>query len=290
LLEAEHNTKVPISPKLFLIVGVISFAFGAILIRYSSAHPLAIAFYRLLFATILMALFGLIKLDTFTKLRRIDFMVLIFNGLVLAIHFALWISSLNFTTVAASVILVDTSPFFATFFAYVFLKEKVDRRFLIGLMLCFVGAILILGSDTGLGNIYGDILSLGGAVLAGLYFYIGRKLRPRINFVPYVTFVYGFSALFLFLFMLMYKVPFTGYTGTDFLVFLLLAIGPSCLGHNSYNYSLKYMKTSNVSATVYGEAFGSTLLAIILLNETPSYLVIAGGALILLGIYFAVIR
>jgi drug/metabolite transporter (DMT)-like permease len=269
------------------MVGVISFAFGAILIKYSSAHPLAIAFYRLLFATILMALFGLIKLDTFTKLRRIDFMVLIFNGLVLAIHFALWISSLNFTTVAASVILVDTSPFFATFFAYVLLREKVDRRFSVGLILCFVGAILILGADTGLGNIYGDILSLGGAVLAGLYFYIGRKLRPRINFVPYVTFVYGFSALFLFLFMLVYKVPFTGYTETDFLIFLLLAIGPSCLGHNS---CLKYMKTSNVSATVYGEAFGSTLLAVILFNETPSYLLITGGALILLGIYFAVIR
>jgi len=289
-LEAKHNTKVPISPKLFLMVGVISFAFGAILIRYSSAPSLAIAFYRLLFAAILMALFGLIKLDALTKLNRIDFIVLILNGLVLAIHFALWISSLNFTTVAASVILVDTSPFFATFFAYLFLKEKVERRFIIGLLLCFVGAILILGTDISLGNIYGDILALGGAVLAGFYFYVGRNVRSRIDFIPYVTYVYGFSALFLFLFMLAYNVPFTGYTETDFLIFLLLAIGPSCLGHNSYNYSLKYMKTSNVSATVYGEAFGSTLLAVLLFNETPSYLVIIGGALILLGIYFAVIR
>ena len=278
-------------PKIFLLIGVISFAFGAILIRYSNAPALAIAFYRLLFATIIMGVFGLNKIGSFFKIDLRSFLVMILNGLILATHFALWITSLKFTTVAASVILVDTSPFFAVIFSYLFLKEGVNRRFTIGLFLCFIGTIVIFSADLGVRqNILGDILSFIGGVLAGFYFFVGRKIRSKIDFVPYVTWVYGLSAFFLFFFMLVFNVPFLGYTNTNYLIFFLLAVGPSCLGHNSYNYSLKYMKASSVSATVYGEALGSTVLAIILFSETPTYLVIAGAALIMIGIYLAVIK
>ena len=281
----------PFNPKIFLLIGVISFAFGAILIRYSQAPALVIAFYRLFFAAAIMGFFGITKMRNFSNIYFRDVLILCLNGFVLAVHFALWISSLKFTTVAASVILVDTSPFFAIIFAYIFLKEGIDRRFTLGLALCFTGAILILGTDVGLGqNLYGDILSLMGGVLAGFYFFVGRKVRSRIDFVSYVTYVYGFSALFLFMFILIYSVPLVGYSQIDYMIFLLLAAGPSCLGHNSYNYSLKYMKASTVSATVYGEALGSTILAIILFNEAPSYLVFIGAIFIMIGIYFAVIK
>lgn len=213
------------------------------------------------------------------------------NGLILAIHFALWITSLKFTTVAASVILVDTSPFFAVIFSYIFLKEGVNKRFITGLSLCLIGTIVIFSTDLAVKqNLLGDILPFIGGVLAGFYFFVGRKIRSKIDFVLYVTWVYGLSAFFLFFFMLAFNAQFLGYTNTDYLIFFLLAVGPSCLGHNSYNYSLKYMKASTVSATVYGEALGSIVLAIILFNETPTYLVIAGAALIMVGIYLAVIK
>jgi drug/metabolite transporter (DMT)-like permease len=190
-------------------------------------------------------------------LERKDYLLITLNGLALAVHFALWITSLKSTTVAASVILVDTSPFFALIFAYVFLKEGVSRQFLLGLALCFLGTFLILGSDLGVEvNLVGDLLALGGAVLAGLYFFIGRSIRQRVDFIPYVLNVYGVSSLFLLLFILASNTPLFTYTETDYLIFMLLALGPSCLGHNSYNYSLKYMKASTVSATVYGEALG----------------------------------
>jgi len=150
---------------------------------------------------------------------------------------------------------------------------------------------VIFSTDLGVKqNLLGDILSFVGGILAGFYFFVGRKIRAKIDFVPYVTWVYGLSAFFLFFFMLVFNVPFLGYTNTDYLIFFLLAVGPSCLGHNSYNYSLKYMKASTVSATVYGEALGSIVLAIILFNETPTYLVITGAALIMIGIYLAVIK
>ena len=287
----KREASAPIKVKLFLIVGVISFAFGAILIRYSSAPALVIAFYRLLFATLIMALIGLTKSRSWIRLEWKDYLLITLNGLALAVHFALWITSLKSTTVAASVILVDTSPFFALIFAYVFLKEGVSRQFLLGLALCFLGTFLILGSDLGVElNLVGDLLALGGAVLAGLYFFIGRSIRQRVDFIPYVLNVYGVSSLFLLLFILASNTPLFTYTETDYLIFMLLALGPSCLGHNSYNYSLKYMKASTVSATVYGEALGSTLLAVILFNETPSVLVIFGALFVMIGFYFSVIR
>ncbi len=288
---ASKTSAPKISPKLFLFIGVLSFAFGAILIRYSSAHAIAIAFYRLFFAASIMGLtsasikVGLQKLDTK------DFILLVFNGFVLATHFAVWISSLKYTTVAASVVLVDTSPFFATIFAYIFLKEKVGQKHVLGIILCFIGTVLILGADLGLeGNLYGDLLALVGGVLAGFYFFVGRKMRPKIEFLSYVTYVYSFSAFFLLLYMIIFNVPFFGYTVNDYIIFFLLAAGPSCLGHNSYNYSLKYLKASSVSATVYGEALGSTLLAIVLFNEIPSSLLVLGSISIMVGMYIAVIR
>lgn len=280
-----------ISPKLFLLIGVLSFAFGAILIRYSDAPSIAIAFYRLFFAASIM---GLISVSNKVRLQKLDikdFSILVFNGFVLATHFALWISSLKYTTIAASVVLVDTSPFFATIFAYTFLKEKVERKHVLGIILCFIGTVLILGADLSLEtNLYGDLLALIGGVLAGFYFFVGRKMRPKMEFLPYVTYVYSFSAFFLFFYMIIFNVSFFGYTVNDYIIFFLLAAGPSCLGHNSYNYSLKYLKASTVSATVYGEALGSTILAIILFNEIPSPLLVLGGISIMVGMYIAVIR
>lgn len=280
-----------ISPKLFLLIGVLSFAFGAILIRYSDAPSIAIAFYRLFFAASIM---GLISVSNKVRLQKLDikdFSILVFNGFVLATHFALWISSLKYTTIAASVVLVDTSPFFATIFAYTFLKEKVERKHVLGIILCFIGTVLILGADLSLEtNLYGDLLALIGGVLAGFYFFVGRKMRPKMEFLPYVTYVYSFSAFFLFFYMIIFNVSFFGYTVNDYVIFFLLAAGPSCLGHNSYNYSLKYLKASTVSATVYGEALGSTILAIILFNEIPSPLLVLGGISIMVGMYIAVIR
>ncbi|MEM2154222.1 MAG: DMT family transporter [Nitrososphaeria archaeon] len=280
-----------ISPKLFLLIGVLSFAFGAILIRYSDAPSIAIAFYRLFFAASIM---GLISVSNKVRLQKLDikdFSILVFNGFVLATHFALWISSLKYTTIAASVVLVDTSPFFATIFAYTFLKEKVERKHVLGIILCFIGTVLILGADLSFEtNLYGDLLALIGGVLAGFYFFVGRKMRPKMEFLPYVTYVYSFSAFFLFFYMIIFNVSFFGYTVNDYIIFFLLAAGPSCLGHNSYNYSLKYLKASTVSATVYGEALGSTILAIILFNEIPSPLLVLGGISIMVGMYIAVIR
>jgi len=290
MLDTRDSTP-PLNPKLFLFFGVLSFAFGAILIRFSSAPAIAIAFYRLFFAASIMGAISAFNKVRPLKLGRNDLMFLVFNGFILATHFTLWISSLKYTTVAASVVLVDTSPFFATIFAYLFLRERVGRNHLLGITLCFTGTVLILGTDLGLeSNLYGDILALAGGVLAGFYFFAGRRMRPKIDFLPYVTYVYSFSAFFLLLYMIAFNVPFFGYTLNDYLIFLLLAAGPSCLGHNSYNYSLKYLKASTVSATVYGEALGSTILAIILFKEVPSALLIAGAFTIMLGIYVAVIR
>ena len=113
---------------------------------------------------------------------------------------------------------------------------------------------MIFGTDFGGQNILGDILSFIGDILAGFHFFVGRKVRSHVDFVPYVTWVYSLSAFFLFFFMLAFNVPLLGYSNTNYLIFFLLAIGPSCLGHNSFNYSFKYMKASSVSATVYGEA------------------------------------
>jgi drug/metabolite transporter (DMT)-like permease len=276
-------------PKVALLASIVAVSTASILIRMSEAPPLAIATYRLAFATLMLLPFyirsGGPKRLAASNPR--DILTLSAVGVVLAIHFGSWITSLGMTSVASSVLFVHVDPIFVAVVSHFYLRERIGRGTLIGISLAFVGAATIAFSDAGVSgtSLLGDFLALIGAIMLGLYILAGRRLRQSLDLVSYVTPVYASSAVTLAVASLATGTSLWPYPLSELFLFLAIALVPMIFGHTLYNWTLKWLSASLVSISLLGEPVGATILAYILLDEVPSVLSLSGGVLILFGIY-----
>ena len=276
-------------PNLAMLVSIVAVSTASILIRWSAAPPLAIASYRLLFATIILLPFY-IRSGGIRKLRespRNDALALMAVGVVLALHFASWITSLSLTSVASSVIFVHADPIFVAAVSHFVFKERINRGTLLGIVVAFAGATIIAIGDAGIGeaNLYGDLLALLGAVMLGIYILAGRRLRQSLDLVSYVTPVYAASAVVLILGSVVTGTRLATFPPREYILFIALAVVPMIFGHTVYNWALRYVKAPVVSISLLGEPVGATILAFLFLNEAPSTLALIGGGITLAGIY-----
>jgi drug/metabolite transporter (DMT)-like permease len=208
------------------------------------------------------------------------------SGLLLAIHFVSWITSLSLTSVAASVVLMTTHPIFAAIGSYLLLNERLDRRMVVALAVALLGSGIIAAGDLGQGGhrLLGDLLALTGGISAAGYFVIGRRLRARLSLLGYVYPVYATAAILLLLALMISGVPRLPHQQEAWVWLALMAVGPQILGHSSLNWALRYLSATFVTLATLGEPIGSTLLAWWLLGERPTVWTAVGGALILAGI------
>lgn len=279
-----------VRPLIGLSIGVVAVSFAAIFIRWAEAPPLAIAAYRLTIAAILLApIAWFTAQDELRSLTWPDLRLAIVSGVFLGFHFAFWITSLDYTSVASSVVFVTTSPLWVGLGAHLFTEDRLSRRMTAGIVAAVVGGIVIGYGDIGIGpsELLGDLLAIAGAVMVAGYLIIGRNLRPRVSLITYIFLTYGTAAVGLLIVAVITRQPFTGFTPNTYLMFLLLAVVPQLVGHSSFNWALRYLSATYVAVVVMGEPIGSTLLAWLLLNEPPTVLKVIGGALILAGIWLA---
>lgn len=274
-----------LTARVILIVGVLAISGAAIFIRQAEAEPIAIAFYRMAFAGALMAPWAVHDLRG-REHRQFPWQMLVLAGFFLALHFALWNTSLFYTSVTSSVVLVTTQPVFVTVLGALLLGEIPTRRTWVGLTLAICGsAVVALGGNAeGTSRLAGNLMALGGAVMAASYFLAGRVARRTVPVGLYGAAVYSCSALFLLAAALLFRQPLTGYSGATWRSLVLLALVSTVVGHTSLNWALKYLPASMVSVSILGEPLGATLLAMVLLKEPPSLLELLGGVLILTGI------
>lgn len=213
-------------------------------------------------------------------------------GVVLAIHFASWITSVTMTSVASSVIFVHIDPIFVALISHFFLDEKVGRRTVVGIVIGILGATVIAFGDMGLGglNFMGDALALVGGVMLGIYILAGRQLRQNMDLTTYVTPVYASAAVVLFLMSIFTSTALVGYSMDEYLLFSVIALVPMIFGHTVYNWALKYVSAPIVSLSLLGEPVGASVLAYVFLSEVPSVFVLVGGVLTLVGILISSYR
>ena len=296
-----------IHPLVALFFGILAVSTAAIFIRYAQVYApsLVIAAYRLSLATLLLAPAALIRhRQELKRFNSRELRLALLSGVFLALHFATWITSLEFTTVASSVVLVTTTPLWVALFSPITIKEPLTRLVQLGMGLALIGGVLIgfndacswtggalsclsLGEELHGQAFLGDLLAVTGAIMAAFYLLIGRRLRERTSLVPYIFIVYGMAALALVLFTVLARQPFSGYPPVTYQWFVLLALVPQLFGHSTFNWALRYLSAAFVSITLLGEPIGSTVLAYFFLHETPSAFKIYGAILILAGIYIA---
>jgi drug/metabolite transporter (DMT)-like permease len=292
-----------------LVLGVLAVSTGAILIRLAmtEAKPLVIAAYRLSFSALISMLMVLITRPRSPfKLNKRIIGLMALSGFFLAMHFASWVSSLELTNVSSSVVLVSTTPLWVALLSPFFLKEKVNKRFYVGMMLAFFGGLIIAfnerctlsgaglqcGANLGMrqaNSLLGLVLALIGAFMAAGYMLIGRKLSGKIDTVRYTAIIYSIAAIFLLFIVILRGDELITYSGSVWGLFIALAIVPQILGHSVLNYSLQALPATTVSIALLGEPVGSTVLAMIFLKEMPSTLQLVGGILIMIGIVYSVL-
>jgi drug/metabolite transporter (DMT)-like permease len=280
--------KPTVAPYLGISLGIVAVSFGSIFIRLADAPSLVIAAYRLTLASLILAPAALLKCrGELRTLTRGDLRLALLAGFFLGLHFATWITSLEYTSVASSVVFVDTHPLFVGLASHFLLRERLSRPMLVGILIAMLGGAVIGYGSFGLGReeLLGDLLALAGAAMAAGYFLIGRRLRPKFSLLSYIFLVYATGAVVLLAFSALAGQPFVGYSGQTYLMFLLLAVVPQILGHSSFNWALRYLSATFVSVTVLGEPIGATILATLILREPPTVMELVGGALILAGIY-----
>lgn len=280
-----------------LTVAIFAGSTTAILIRWSSAHSVVQVFYRLLFTTAFVAPVALTShREAFARLSRRDLAVSLATGVVLGGHFILFFRSVEWTTVAAAVTLSQTHVAFVPMAAYVLLDESVNRRMVLGLAIAFGGVVVLATGGlfvtdllAGERPVYGNVLAVLAGVGFAAYMIAGRSVRQRLHLFPYVTVVYATATLSVAAFAIAADVPVARpYPATEWLIFLGLALGPGLLTHTLLNWSLEHIEPSVASVTFLAIPAVSTVLAFVLLAETPSAATLAGGAVVLGGIYLTV--
>jgi drug/metabolite transporter (DMT)-like permease len=274
-----------------LTIGIIAVSTASIFIRYAQAEApsLVIATYRMAVASVVLAPLAWHRYRAeLRSLLATEWRLAAGAGIFLALHFATWVTSLEYTSVASSVVLLSTSPLWVAMAAWLFLRERLTLPVAFGLIIALGGGLIIGLNDTqhgaGRAPLLGDALALIGALMLTGYWLVGRRVRVGASLVPYVAVVYTVATVVLLTTSTVARQSLVGYQPVIYLWFVLLGLVPQLIGHSSFNWALAYMPATFVAIATLGEPIGSTLLAYVLLSETPSLLKIFGAALILAGI------
>ena len=280
-----------------LALALLGVSLSGPLVRLSHAHPLAIAAWRLAFSLVIIAI-ALVFTGEWRQWRRLsrrEVIIAVGAGGMLALHFWSWNTSITLTSVAASVVLVNTQPVVVALLSVFWLREAPSRRQWIGIGIAMTGALIVASPDFAAGAAtatahprawLGDMLALLGAVTAAIYFVSGRRLRSALDLWAYVGIVYGACLVVLLLLIAVTRAPLAPQASRELAIFAALALGPMLLGHTGLNWALKHSPAYVVNLTLLGEPIGATLIAAMLpgIREVPGPATFIGGAVVFAGV------
>jgi len=276
-----------------LLAGVAAISCAAVLVRLAGAPPLIVAAGRLGIASaVLLPLCLALAQRELAALLRSRWRPVLLAGALLATHFALWIASLSYTTVASSVVLVTTTPFIVALASYFFFGERLRRATFAGMGICLAGAALIgyVGWQEGGTAMSGNALAFCGALAMAGYLLVGRRLRRDTGLLPYSTAVFTAAGALLAIAVLATGTSIGGYARHTWTAIVALALVPQLVGHMSLNWALRFMPATMVTVAILGEPVGASILAVVVLHEAPVLLEALGAVLILAGIAIAFLR
>jgi drug/metabolite transporter (DMT)-like permease len=280
------TTTAPIKPIIPLIVGMIAISFAPILVRFSDTPVSVQGMYRMLFTILIMLPFGTKQIPQLRIISKKDWALLGIAGFFLALHFLLWMESLNYTSIASSTIILSLEPVFVMIGAYFFFKDRIGTFALIGLIVALIGAICVGSGDISLSAkaFKGDLLSLTGTIAIVVNMLIAKRILSRVPSFLYSMIVFAVAFVSFTMYNLTMDFNFTGYPAKEWMIFVLLAIVPTVLGHMIFNWLLQYVKPTTISITVLAEPVGSSLLGMLIFKEMVTSFQLAGGAFIIIGL------
>ncbi|WP_206922298.1 DMT family transporter [Alicyclobacillus suci] len=271
-----------------LFIGLLAVSFSAIFIEWSSAPSAVIGMYRLWMSVFLFLPFALKRWHEFLKLTLRDVFLVCLSGIFLGLHFLFWIQSLKETSVTSSMIIISLEPIFVLIGSVAIFHQKVTKTGILCMLCAIIGCVVVASADFGKGgeHLWGDMLSLIGTLAVSLYMLTGQKVRGTVSGTTYNALVFFVAGLVLFLFNIATKTPLWHYSGRNWLMFALLAVISTVLGHGLFNWLLDTVSATTISMTILGEPVGAIVLAYLLLGQPVVLLQGIGGILCLIGVFW----
>jgi len=270
-----------------LLLAVLAVSTSAPLVRAAEPAPaLTVAALRIGMAALLFSLAAGRGLAVFWKLALRERLLIVGAGVLMGLHFAVWIGSLYLTSTAASVALVATQPVFAAIFGHLTLGDRVGRWAIFGIAVAAVGSGVLAGGDWGGGSeaIIGDLLAVLGAAAAAGYLVVGRSVRVALPLTPYLAMVNLVAGVVLLGAAGLAGAPIGGLERHVYIAVAANAVLGSVVGHTLLNWSVRRFPTHLVTLAILGEPVGASLLTWGFFAERPPLHAVAGGAIILVGI------
>src|SRR5215210_5751295 len=286
---------------LVLFVGVLAASTAALFIRLAyAAEGSGSVGLGLLLAAVRLSVASLALSPIWWGLRKagphqagaIGYAVL--AGIFLGVHLALWIISLAYTSIAASATIVTTNPIWVALILWLWRGETPSRLTAAGIMVAISGGALIAvgdagGASAGTKPLLGDLMALGGALTVSLYLILGREAQHRgLGIGQYVATAYVVGALTLLPAPLLLGSGYAGWPAEAYLYGVLLALIPQLVGHTSFNWAVRWVSPTLVALVILAEPVGGSVMGYLVFGEAPGYLVIAGAAVLLIGVAGAV--
>lgn len=288
---ASALTRPPKVDLILLGVAVLFISASGPLIAATAAPALAIAFWRCSLGAGATGLWVAVRQRAeLASMSRAEWRLVLLAGLLLGAHFAAWIPSLRFTSVASSTALVATQPVWAALIAR-WRGAAIPRQAWIGIAVALLGVLVLTGIDTAIDprHLIGDALALAGAILAALYVSVGEVARRTVSTGPMTLGVYGSAAISLLVLCLVLGQPLVGYSARDWGLIIALTITAQLLGHSLINRVLATTSATIVSLAILLEMPGSTIIAALTIGQVPP-LGLIPAALLLFGGLAMVIR
>lgn len=278
---------------IILTIALVNVSAASILVRLSAVHGFVAASWRLIIGAILtiaiLTLYGRGEKLQKPGLKEVVYMVI--SGVSLALHFGLWMWSLQHLNVGPSVTIVDGYPALLAVIGTLFFKERYSIKEYSGIGLTFAGVSLLSiesfregVAPPGGDPLLGSILAFLGMIAVAIYFTIGKYIRVNVDTITYTGYVYSSAALVSLVMVYMIGEPMLGYPYESYFYLLLLGTVPMLGGHTLLNYLLKRMKLAAVTAPVITEPIVSSILAYILFKEYLSPYIIIYMAITIVGI------
>jgi len=280
------SSSAPIPVILPLIVGMIAISFAPILVRYSDAPVSVQGMYRMLFTVLLMLPFGVRQLRSASSITRKDWGLLGLAGFFLALHFLLWMASLNYTSIASSTIILTLEPVFVMIGAYFAFRDKIRKLPLLGLALALAGAFVVGSGDFRISGeaFKGDMLSFTGMLAVVVNMLLAKVILRRVSSYLYSLIVFAIAFVCFAIYNSALGINIIDYAPTEWLIFVLLAIVPTVLGHMIFNWLLQFISPTTISMTVLAEPVGASLLGLVLFGEMLTTFQLVGGAFVIVGL------
>ena len=271
---------------ILLFIALFSVSTSPIIAEFMKDVPaISISFWRMFIAALILWTYSLFfkqgKVKSSNNLKSI-----FVAGILLGIHFALFFQSIKMTKIANATFLGTLAPLFTLLLESFLFKRKFNKFVIMGLLLSFCGAVIILSDNFDMSQKYtlGNFLAVLCSVCLAISFIIAEKVRQTENTIVYTRTLYLAASATLLIIAVITNSNLVNHALSDYIGLLFLGLVPTIIGHNIIYYSVKFVSPTIVSSFPLGEPVIATILAFFIFGQIIGINIILRGLITLFGL------